>query len=432
MTSSERWRVVGEAGWAWALSHVRYDDEGYPSIPMTVDDDGQGEPDDLWPDGLHSGIAGLAPALAEVRLTRDWNDAERRLADGIVAALSTHAAEREEASYFGGLAGDAIALRLLEPGAEDVAIRRMLDVVTPDGWLSIEFKGDARRVTDLVMGNAGVALTALWADHACTDEIVTAASEALMRAAVEDGSGLRWYMNAEYTKEMPNYSHGTAGVSAALASAGARLGRKDWVEAASRGAEHVISVSETSNGLRTPCTVPFDKPGWDEFTFTWCHGPAGTSYLFLALDAAGVMEVSGRPTMEWHAECLHAIATSGVPERLYPGFWDNDGRCCGTAGVGEVYLDDAQRQGSAGDAVESLRLAGVMADAIVGRAITDATGTRWRFIEHRAEEPLLPPGIGWMQGAAGIATFLLRTARVHRDGLDAPRVSRPDAQWIRA
>jgi hypothetical protein len=37
-----------------------------------------------------------------------------------------------------------------------------------------------------------------------------------------------------------------------------------------------------------------------------------------------------------------------------------------------------------------------------------------------------------MQGAAGIATFLLRAARVHRDGLDAPQVSRPDAQWIRA
>jgi hypothetical protein len=135
--------------------------------------------------------------------------------------------------------------------------------------------------------------------------------------------------------------------------------------------------------------------------------------------------------MEWHAECLHAIATSGVPERLYPGFWDNDGRCCGTAGVGEVYLDDAQRRGREGDADESLRLAGVMADAIVERAITDTTGTRWRFIEHRVEEPLLPPGIGWMQGAAGIAAFLLRAARVNRDGLGAPRVSRPDALWIR-
>ena len=75
-------------------------------------------------------------------------------------------------------------------------------------------------------------------------------------------------------------------------------------------------------------------------------------------------------------------------------------------------------------------MAGVMADAIVSRAITDETGTRWRFTEHRAEEPLLPAGTGWMQGAAGIATFLLRAARVDRDGLDAARVTRPDALWI--
>ena len=47
---------------------------------------------------------------------------------------------------------------------------------------------------------------------------------------------------------MPNYSHGTAGVSATLAAAGVRLGRPDLVEAATRGAEHVISVSETSTG----------------------------------------------------------------------------------------------------------------------------------------------------------------------------------------
>ena len=110
---------------------------------------------------------------------------------------------------------------------------------------------------------------------------------------------------------MPNYSHGTAGVSATLAAAGVRLGRPDLVEAATRGAEHVISVSETSRGLRTPSTVPFNKPGYDEFAYTWCHGPAGTSYLFLALEAAGVAEVAGRRPMEWHAECLRAIARLG-------------------------------------------------------------------------------------------------------------------------
>ena len=53
-----------------------------------------------------------------------------------------------------------------------------------------------------------------------------------------------------------------------------------------------------------------------------------------------------------------------------------------------------------------------MADALVERAIRDDAGARWRFVEHRIAQPLLPPGTSWMQGSAGIAAFLFRMARV--------------------
>ena len=43
--------------------------------------------------------------------------------------------------------------------------------------------------------------------------------------------------------------------------------------------------------------------------------------------------------------------------------------------------------------------------------------------------PLLPPGTSWMQGAAGIAAFLLRLARVLENGLDTPVIDRPDQWW---
>ena len=61
--------------------------------------------------------------------------------------------------------------------------------------------------------------------------------------------------------------------------------------------------------------------------------------------------------------------------------------------------------------------------------IRDEAGARWRFVEHRQDPPLLPPGTSWMQGAAGIAAFLLRLARVIDNGLDAPVVDRPDQWW---
>ena len=70
-----------------------------------------------------------------------------------------------------------------------------------------------------------------------------------------------------------------------------------------------------------------------------------------------------------------------------------------------------------------LEAARTMGDALVERAIRDEAGARWRFIEHRQDPPLLPPGTSWMQGAAGIAAFLLRLARVLEDGLDRARSS---------
>ena len=70
-----------------------------------------------------------------------------------------------------------------------------------------------------------------------------------------------------------------------------------------------------------------------------------------------------------------------------------------------------------------------MGDALVERAVRDDAGARWQFLEHRQDPPLLPPGTSWMQGAAGIAAFLLRLARVLDDGLDAPVVDRPDQWW---
>ena len=73
--------------------------------------------------------------------------------------------------------------------------------------------------------------------------------------------------------------------------------------------------------------------------------------------------------------------------------------------------------------------AGTMGDALVERAIRDEDGARWRFIEHRQDPPLLPPRTSWMQGAAGIAAFLLRLARVLEDGPAAAVVDRPDQWW---
>jgi len=224
---------------------------------------------------------------------------------------------------------------------------------------------------------------------------------------------------------MPNYSHGLAGIAAALACAGAELNRPDLTAAAASGAEHLVTLGDSSQeGFVLPQHIP-TLPDYDRVTYSWCHGPTGTSLLFLALERAGVHAVAEESSLSWHRRCLHSVETSGIPTRRYPGFWDNDGRCCGTAGVGEVFLDSWQRAGHPGD----LEFAVNLADALVDRATHDGPHVYWRFVEHRAPRPLLLPGVGWMQGAAGIASFLFRIARLLRDGSDGVQVPRMDNWW---
>lgn len=383
-------------------------------------------------DGLYDGIGGLAPLLAELRLSRPWTPAEQHLAAAVAARLVRHARTRHEPSLGDGLAGNAVAVRLLSPGAEQEVLARLRDLTQPDGWpsvLGVEPDSSAP-LTDLLLGTAGVVLTALWAGGADATAIAEQGCAALLAVAEQTPGGLDWRMHPRYPRSSPNYAHGTAGVAAALAVAGAVLGRSDLIESAVLGAEHLLSVAVLRDGaFVVPHTIPDSTREVEPLTYGWCHGPTGTVNLFTALALAGVDEVGGVPVRRWRERGLQTVLDAGVPERLRPGFWDNDGRCCGTAGVGEALLDAAQDAADPAVAAPWLKAADRMGQALVERAVVDDSGARWSFREHRVDPPDLPPATGLMQGAAGIATFLLRLARVHRDGLTAAVVDLPDRWW---
>ena len=182
------------------------------------------------------------------------------------------------------------------------------------------------------------------------------------------------------------------------------------------------------DGFIVPHTIPPSTREVEPVTYTWCHGPDRD---LVPVRGAGARRRGRGRRLRGHRRCgdrcLHSILTSGVPQRLRPGFWDNDGRCCGTAGVGDALLDAAQDSQDPAQADELLAAARTMGDALVERAIRDEAGAYWRFVEYRQDPPLLPPGTSWMQGAAGIAAYLLRLARVIEDGPAAPVVDRPDS-----
>ncbi|WP_374455592.1 lanthionine synthetase LanC family protein [Nocardioides sp.] len=437
MTTAQTYADLGEAAWRWVLDQVRWDDG--PWIPESVPHEG-GPPADR--DGMHSGTGGLAHVLAEVRKTRPWSDEEVALAAGIATRIRANLATTTTYSYFDGLVSDLGVLSALRVDGAEQAIARLADLATDDGWdqpwIAEPPYDPHTRISDVTLGTAGNLLGALWAHRHGTPGaagLAHRAADILLAEGEPTEAGTNWYFvprrfavdapPERRDRQMPNWSHGLAGIAATLAVAGRELGRPDLVEAARSGAEHLVTLGDTGDdGFVLPHVIP-DQADMDHVTYTWCHGPTGTSLLFTALEHAGVEEVAGETPAQWQRRCLHSVRTSGVPERLHPGFWDNDGRCCGTAGVGDVFLDAWQRRGVEDD----LAFAVVLGDALVERAIVEGDRACWRFTEHRNEEPLLPPGVGWMQGVAGIAAYLLRLARVLREGRTTPAVTRLDTWW---
>jgi uncharacterized protein YyaL (SSP411 family) len=144
--------------------------------------------------------------------------------------------------------------------------------------------------------------------------------------------------------------------------------------------------------------------------------------LFELLDRA-------QPGAGWSgyaAASRQAVRASGLPARLYPGFWDNLGQCCGTAGVGEMALDHYQQTGDK----DWLGWAEALAVDVLNRSSTDDSGVTWAHTEHRLDPPDIEPTVGFMQGAAGIASWLLRLSRVQADGPDAAAIWWPDRPSI--
>jgi hypothetical protein len=423
MTSAEGFRELGEAGWRWVRDQVRWDDG--PWIPESPDSAIPGDPENM-----HSGTGGLAHTLAEIRQLREWEDDEAELADAIAIRVQAATGSRTTTSYFEGLVSDIGVLVALEADGVQEALARLLELAEDVGWAERSSSGLPRlSFNDACLGTGGVLLGAVWAGGELGTQVATHAADVLLAEAEPTTAGVTWHPlppRCQQMPELPNWSHGVAGVSAALAVGSAYLGRADLADAARQGAEHLVSLAQVDDGgFAVPHHVPRVSTDEEEFAWGWCHGPAGTSRLFPALKMAGVGVLAGLRVDEWHRRCIRSLRRSGIPRRLRPGFWDNDGRCCGTAGVGDVLLDSWQRTGEDDDLAFALDLG----QALVERAHREQHSAYWQFVEHRNADPLLAPGVGWMQGAAGIGAFLLRLSRVLEQGPTAAAVARMDSWW---
>jgi predicted kinase len=383
-------RDSGTAG-AAAIA-ARADDLGRAGAEWLLAE-GPDDPADL---SLYHGEAGRLLALHEAAVHLD-DDRFRDAADGGAAALAARLDEVDGSSLYFGATGVAVALHAL--GREQAA-RRALGQVRAravDGRWGPMF--------ELLLGNAGVGLGALAVGDL---DLAVTAVEPYAAAATPTAGGVSWAVRPSPPRSH-HVAHGTLGIVLALAAVGRAADRRDLVDLALAGAADVVARDEQGpEGFLVPHSDPPHRPDVIErYSLGWCNGPAGDAQAFRLL-----AQVTGDDDWRRLADrCWHTVTTSGLPRRTRPGFWDNQGRCCGTAGVLALAVDRVVERG------DDPSFAGVLVDDLATRATRDGRGARWSNHEHRATPPDLPPRTGWAMGGAGIVRELLRCARVlGRDG----------------
>lgn len=279
------------------------------------------------------------------------------------------------------------------------------------------------KATDVIFGNAGTALFLL-------DLGLVAKQPRFVDAAKRAGHGLLadaarrpsqqqpdhtlpiWAMTmGRLEMHMPGFSHGTAGVSYALARIAAHTGDAVLLQGAKDGAQWLIENAVTDgDAMKWPCS---DRTP-NVFMGGWCHGPAGTGRLFLLLAAITgdkhyreIAEKGANFVVRYAADAEKA-APDGQKPYVPPSY------CCGVAGVVDFFCDlhrVTKNDAHAGFAKKA-------ADYLLDIAIADGDGRKWKNGQSAPGGPVAADSkacnVDLMLGAAGEAMALLRVLTLDR------------------
>ncbi len=376
------------------------------------------------PHTLYHGSAGVALFYLELhRATGDDQYLEVAVSAG--DEIVRHIGELESATvgFYSGWPGYLLVLNelgkaSLEPrfreGAQR-ALRKMMEQSEPLGaglgWIEpmpfsdiTGMTGD-REVLDLSIGAAGAGLVLLYAHRQRLDDRALGwarqTADRLLEMSIETPSGPNWLMMSDmpFPFTAPNFAHGAAGVGYFLADLFRETDEAAYLDAALAAAGYVQAKTEPSGDGILVCHTD-ENPGL--FYLGICHGPAGAGRFMYLLN-----EITGDASwLEWmHANMAGLVAT-GAPEQRTDGLWNNYGQCCGDAGIGDYALWLYRATGR-GDYLDlALRIEAQLA---VSADVADG-GRSWSQAEHRSRPDFVEVQTGYMQGAAGIGSFLLHLA----------------------
>ncbi len=290
--------------------------------------------------------------------------------------------------------------------------------------------------TDIISGNAGVGLFLLRAFREIEDtnalKLARELGDGLIAEALDgnekehlDGSakGLRWKVSKRFPREYPNYSHGTAGncdflvrlhiVENQLRSPNLADGKFEsrFLKAAVQGAEYLESIAKIDP---SSCLIfhDTDKSGLQLYYLGWCHGPPGTGRFFWSLHEA----TENKSYKKYALLGAQTLVQLQLAKKRHPGFWNNCGQCCGSAGVAEYLALVYQKTREQRYLDECRRLTeDILERAKVVELEDGKKGLKWIHAENRVDPKGLKAQTGYMQGAAGIGCWLIRMHQLSKN-----------------
>lgn len=286
-----------------------------------------------WPDDalapenigfdLASGVAGKVvyfTALYKATGKDEYLQNAKQGADFLISVIDDPArfdGDDRRASLYAGLAGVGVAflhMREVEP-KYDAALTRVFEIL--DDWGVSDESGThwSGRFNDLLYGDAG---TVLFLSQLSKEEGYSRAAEMarqggrfLLSQAVNEGDQSHWLFRRDKEFNLPNFSHGTAGVAYVLATLGSHLKDAGLLHGARAGFNYIQAIAETSDDhLRIPYGWGADQ--WQGlYEFGWAHGLVGSSLMFLRMQQE---HIDAR-----HAKDLLALARRTLGSINLPG-----------------------------------------------------------------------------------------------------------------
>ncbi len=403
---------------AWIAQHSKQTDDG---VLWGL----ANEKPDVYLHTLYAGSAGIALYYLELhQATQDAKYLQVAVAAGRDLIAYANKKDRTTPSALGGWAGYCFVLTEIAKASGDDTFKQAArdcaqklrsqasDIGAGIGWIApmpyaklTGKEGDEREIYDCAEGAAGIGLYYLHAHengvHPDALGWVRSIADRLIEVANDAQGGLRWQLMEDipWAFDAPNFAHGTAGVAFFMARTYQATGDQKYLDAALAGAGHVRAMAKPmgADGHLVPHILNDGKP--DRYYLGFCHGPAGTARLFYLLSEI----TTDDQWMQWSRGLDQGLVACGAPEERGEGFWNNISQCCCDAGIGDhaVWMYRAT-----GDAFY-LDLAKRVAAEVIRRSDGDENTRYWPQAEHRMQPDFIQAQTGYMQGAAGVGSFLL-------------------------